>query len=215
MTGRIRLILKLFILLIIHCNVFAISKYDISGIRLQDTLKTGKTEVNSKPGGFFIAPSIGLDYPLKVFNDNSGVGLSYGAKIEFASLSIYPFVVYAEYQYQNNPGKDQYKTVNLLNSLETTINSFGGGFYFLANKYLKSNFTMPFFIAGIKSMSVKRVYSPESAVIDINKEDNVLLFSAGMGFTLYIFDLIGTYNYAKDYSSISIKTQFHFPVIKF
>lgn len=50
---------------------------------------------------------------------------------------------------------------------------------------------------------------------DLKKSESKVVLSGGLGFTLYIFDIITSYNFAGDYSSLSVKTQFHFPLIKF
>ena len=89
------------------------------------------------------------------------------------------------------------------------------GIYVLLNKYLKSNFTMPFLVVDVKLYNVKRTISPEKEIEGIKLTDSKVVFSAGLGFTLYIFDIITAYNFAKEYSSLSVKTQFRIPVIKF
>jgi hypothetical protein len=167
-----------------------------------------------KAGGIFIAPFAGLDYPVKEYAGNSKYGIALGAKLEYGSLKIYPFVPYIFFQTQTNPGNDTYKTVNLLNSLDTKILSAGGGTYILINKYLKMNFTMPFLIAEFRYMMVTRAISPVSPQLGLTDE-SLFAAGAGLGFTLYIFDISGTYNAAKNYSSVTVKIQFHFPLMKF
>lgn len=208
-----KLILILLIFLVIS-NVYA---QDERGEQKTDTTNKNKTyfSSNPKPSGIFIAPTLGFDFPLQEFAGNSKYSISYGAKLEFASLSIYPIVIFGQFQFQNYPGSDAFKTQNLLNSSETKITSFGGGVYVLLNKYLKSNFTMPFLVADVKLYNVKRTISPEKEIEGIKLTDSKVVFSAGLGFTLYIFDIITSYNFAKEYSSLSVKTQFRFPVIKF
>jgi hypothetical protein len=184
---------------------------------VKDTTNNIKTYTSSnpKPSGIFIAPMLGFDIPMRDFYDNSQYSVSYGVKLEFASLSIYPVVVYGKLEFQKHQGSDAFRTLNFLNSMETKITSYGGGVYILLNKYLKSNFTMPFFVGEINSYSVARVLSPDIEIPGIKKTDSKIVYSAGLGFTLYIFDIITTYNFGNEYSTLSIKTQFHFPLIKF
>ncbi len=183
----------------------------------EDTLSTVKkySSANPKPSGIFIAPTLGFDVPLRDFYNNSKYSISYGVKLEYASISIYPLVVFGKIEFQKYQGSDAFKTLNFLNSMETKITSFGGGIYVLLNKYLRSNFTMPFFAGEISSYSVTRVLSPDIEIPGIKKTDTKIVYSAGLGFTLYIFDIITSYNFGNEYSSLSIKTQFHFPLIKF
>lgn len=207
--------------LIIIILIFATSSFvysqDERGEQQIDTTSKIKTYVSSnpKPGGIFITPMAGFEFPMSEFANNSDYAISYGARLEYASISIYPIVIFGQFQFQNHPGSDAFRTQNLLNSMETQITSYGGGVYILLNKYLKSNFTMPFLIADFKLSSVKRILSPEIEIEGIKTTDSKFVFSAGFGFTLYIFDIITSYNFAQEYSTLSIKTQFRIPVFKF
>ena len=182
---------------------------------VKDTTIKVYTSSNPKPSGIFIAPLLGFDFPMRDFANNSKYSISYGFRLEYASISIYPVVVFGKLEFQKFNGSDAFRTANLLNSMQTKITSFGGGVYVLLNKYLKSNFTMPFLVGEINSYSVTRLISPDVSLPGIKTSDSKIVYSAGMGFTLYIFDIITSYNFGNEYSSLSVKTQFHFPVIKF
>jgi hypothetical protein len=181
----------------------------------KDTTIKVYTASNPKPAGIFIAPTLGFNLPMKELRNNSTYSVSYGVKLEYASISIYPVVVFAKMEFQKYPGSDAFRTLNLLNSMETKITTFGGGVYILLNKYLKSNFTMPFLVGEVSSYNVKRTISPDTPIDGIKVTDSKVVFGAGIGFTLYIFDIITSYNFGSEYSSLSIKTQFHYPIIKF
>ncbi len=181
-----------------------------------DTAKKRETSVAiKKSSGIFISPFISAELPIKVLNENSKYTFGFGGKLEYSSLSIYPFVIGATFQYQNHSGSDDFKTKNLLNSMNTKITSIGVSLDFLLNKYLKSSFTIPFVFIEARSLNVKRVISPENNSTNLKTSDNVIGFGGGFGFTLYIFDLYTTYLSAKDYSTISIKTRFRLPLIRF
>ncbi|MFA5405003.1 MAG: hypothetical protein WC358_08720, partial [Ignavibacteria bacterium] len=70
-----------------------------------------------KPGGIFISPILGAEFPIKDLNSNSKYAFCFGGKLEYSSLSIYPIVIGASIQYQNHTGADDYKTKYLINSL--------------------------------------------------------------------------------------------------
>lgn len=182
---------------------------------VKDTTKKVYTASNPKPSGIFITPLVGFDFPMRDFSSNSKYSISYGFRLEYASISIYPIVVFGKLEFQKYNGSDAFRTANLLNSMQTKITSIGGGVYILLNKYLKSNFTMPFLVGEINSYSVKRIISPDLPIDGIKTSDSKIIYSAGLGFTLYIFDIITSYNFGNEYSSLSLKTQFHFPLIKF
>ncbi len=204
-------IIALFILLILSGPAWA----QIEEGKVDSTSVFYVKPVSGKPSGIFIAPFLGVDFPLKTFSGNSKNAVTYGARLEFASMHIYPIVLFGEYQFTKHPGSDVFKSQYYLSTLETKVSSFGGGFYFLANKYLKSNFTAPFIVGEVKFYNVTRTVTPDVNIENLNKSESKVVLSGGLGFTLYIFDIITSYNFAGDYSSLSVKTQFHFPLIKF
>jgi hypothetical protein len=182
----------------------------------EDTTKIRTKNINiKKAGGIFISPVLGAEFPTKGFNNNSKYAFCLGGKLEYSSMNIYPLVIGATFQYQNHSGADDFKTQYLINSLNTKITSFGLSVDLLLNKYLKSSFTIPFIFAEVRMVSVKREVSPESNFPNLKSTDNAIGFGGGFGFTLYIFDIYTTYLSAKDYSTISIKTRFRFPLLKF
>lgn len=181
----------------------------------KDTTKQEIVPKNVNPGGIFISPGIGVEIPFLKFADNSNMAFSIGGRIEYSTFKLYPFVFEVSYSYQKFSGGDEYKTKNLLNSLNTKVHNIGLGCDVILNKYLKQTFTIIFANVELKYLLVKREISPENAVLDIKNEDSVFGVSGGLGFTLYIFDIFGTYTYAKEYSHFSIKTRFRLPLIRF
>ena len=180
-----------------------------------DTIITPNKSKKISVGGIFLSPNLGFEIPLKEFSTNSSTAISYGFKLEYANSRLYPFIFGANYQYEFHNGKDDFKTLHYINVLETRIHSFGISFDVLLNKYLKSEFTIPFITLDIKYYSVSRNMDPLINTLNLNLSDNFIGFSPGAGFTLYIFDIYGMYSFAKNYSCVSLKTRIHFPLIKF
>ncbi len=54
-----------------------------------------------------------------------------------------------------------------------------------------------------------------TSVPEILRDESLLTYTAGLVFTIYVFDLSGKYTYAKDYTNLSFQIRFHFPIIKF
>lgn len=205
-----------FVKTIIILIFFSLYNLSYSQVNETDTLKITKSSMKvKKTSGIFISPTLGAELPIKNLNENSKYTFSFGGKLEYSSLSIYPVVIGATFQYQSHSGADDFKTKYILNSLNTKITSFGLSVDILLNKYLKSSFTIPFVFVEVKSLSVKREISPEINSTNLVTTDNTIGFGGGFGFTLYIFDIYTSYLSAKDYSTISIKTRFRLPLLKF
>lgn len=179
----------------------------------QFSLEKEQLKVNT--GGLFIAPVIGFDFPVQEFANNSVATFDYGVKLEIAHSIIYPFIIGGIFQYQSHEGTEELKTTNFLSTFKTDITSFGGTIDILLNKYIRSDFTIPFITLEVKVMNIKREIAPEQFNPGFSTTDNVIGFTGGLGFTLYIFDIYPSYTYAGDYSTFGIKTRFRFPIIKF
>lgn len=174
-----------------------------------------KPEQKIDAGGIFISPFLGFEFPLQEFSNNSKGAFDYGLRLEFAHSKIYPFVIAGLFQYESHEGTDEIKTANFLSTFKTSITSFGGSVDIILNKFLKSDFTIPFVTLHVKMMKVEREISPAEFNPGFALSENVVGFGGGVGFTLFIFDIYTTYNSAGDYSTFGINTRFHFPVIKF
>lgn len=185
---------------------------------LQDTNENrfGKSKVQKvNAGGVFLSPTIGYSFPMGNFGNYSIAGLLYGAKIELAYSRLYPFIFGFIYEYQKNKGSGDFTTANFLTQFDTKMTSIGGSLDIILNKYLKSNFTTPIFSLEVKYLKVSRDISPAIILPGIVDNESLLSYSAGLGFTIYIFDISGKYTIAKDYTNLTFQTRFHFPIIKF
>ena len=170
---------------------------------------------NPKPGGIFLSPLIGYEFPLKDFGVKSKASFVMGVRLEYSSIKLYPFLIGVSYEYQKHNGADLYVSSNYLNSFTTTIHNVGVGTTIMLNKFLKTDFTLPFLDLEAVYMSVKSEVAPDYFVPEVKRVDNVFGASFGLGITVYIFDVHLTYKYAGDYTSFGLKTRIRFPLIKF
>ena len=179
-------------------------------------VSNGKSTVQKiSLGGLFLAPNIGITYPLGTFASNSGVGFVWGAKLEFAFSKLYPFVPGIVFESQDYKGAAGFISNNLLTGFSTDVIYFGGSIDIILNKFIKSDFTTPVFTGEVKYASVTRNISPDVTIEGIPDNESLLTFSTGLVFTLYVFDLGIKYTYADVYSNLNLQLKVHFPVVKF
>ncbi|MBS1516495.1 MAG: hypothetical protein JSS91_00225 [Bacteroidetes bacterium] len=185
----------------------------------KDTIKnlTGRSKVKKiNIGGIFLAPYMGFSIPMGVFGDQSNAGFVYGFKAELAYNKLYPFVFGFIYENQKNPGNPQFTTSNSLTGFETKFTSLGGGVDILLNKFIRSNFTSAIFSAEVKYSKITRVISSNFEIPEgLPGDESILNYSAGLGVTIYIFDITAKYTFAKNLQNLSFNLKFHFPVVKF
>lgn len=176
--------------------------------------KNSVKKVNS--GGIFLAPYIGYAIPTGLFGDQSNTGFLWGVKVELAYSKLYPLIFGFIYENQSIPGNPEFTTTNSLTSFETDMNNIGGSVDLLLNKYIKSNFTSLILSVEVKYSKVVRTITSNIAQLEeLPGDENLLIWTAGLGFTIYVFDLGGRYTYAEKFSNISFLMRIHIPVVKF
>jgi len=175
--------------------------------------KSGVQKVNI--GGLFIAPYIGVAFPLGTFGNYSNSGFLWGAKFELAYSRLYPFVFGFVYESQKNAGNGDFTTVNSLTQFDTRITSLGGSLDIILNKFIRSDFTTTIFSVEVKYAKVQRDLVPLTSLPEIAREESLLTYSAGLGFTIYVFDLSGRYTFAKDFSNLTFQMKLHLPIVRF
>ncbi len=104
----------------------------------------------------FLGIGGGLSVPLSPFNNNSDVTFGVLGRLEFASTSIFPFVIGAEVDYFSYSGSDEFETQNLLSSFVTKILSYGLNLEYSLAKILRSSFTVPFITIDVKNNQISR-----------------------------------------------------------
>jgi hypothetical protein len=207
---------KYFCLFILLLIVISDTYSQIQEINKKISFKDSTKAVNIPSiGGIFISPVIGFEFPIPNLTNLAMNGFSFGARLEYASFKLHPVILGLVYQYQIHKGNEDFMTKNLLNTFDLKIHSVGLSVDFLLNKYLKSQFTIPFLTFEAKYLNFERTVSPEINIPGVEQKGSTFSLSAGGGFTLYIFDIYGLYTYSKDFPSAALKLKFHFPLIKF
>jgi len=201
--------LKLFILTFLFFSYSSIFSQQDSSVTISS--KKGTTN----PGGIFISPTLSAVYPSGDFSQIGKLAAQFGVRLEYSSKKIYPFVIGALFEVAKHNGKDDYMTTNLLTTLSTKTTAVGGSVDIILSKYLKTNFTIPFATLEVKYISATTSVTPAENVPDLVLSQGEIAYGGGLGFTLYIFDIYAKYSYSKSYSTFSVNTRFHFPVIKF
>lgn len=163
----------------------------------------------------FLSVGGGLSIPLSPFKDNSDVTFGILGRLEFASTSIFPFVVGGEVSYFSYNGADLFKTTQLLTAYKTQMLSAGLNIEYSLSRLLRSSFTMPFLTVDVKNNIIKREYDESRTIDGLPRNETKISVGAGFGFTLFIFDFYAKYNYMKDNSHVGVYTKTKIPVIKF
>lgn len=186
------------------------------GNSFQDTTKPNEKKTRSfSLHGIFLSIGGGLSVPLSDFNSYSNVSYGILGRIEYSSTVIFPFVIGGEVDYFSYGGYDLFKTLHLLNSLDTKILSYGLNIEYTLSRLLNSSYTVPFLTIDVKNNIVKREYDENVNIEELQRKQTKVSIGAGFGFTLFVFDFVVKYNYMKTLSNIGVYTKVKIPVIRF
>lgn len=182
----------------------------------QDTTKPKEKKSGSfSLHGIFLSIGGGLSVPLSDFNSYSNVSYGILGRIEYSSTVIFPFVIGGEVDYFSYGGYDLYKTLHLLNSLDTKILSYGLNIEYTLSRLLNSSYTIPFLTIDVKNNIIKREYDENVTIDELQRKQTKVSIGGGIGFTLFVFDFVVKYNYMKTLSNIGVYTKVKIPVIRF
>ena len=204
----------------------SLKPYGISGLRhellygsdnlFQDTTKPKQKKSKSfSLHGIFLSIGGGLSVPLSDFNAYSNVSYGILGRMEYSSTAIFPFVIGGEIDYFTYAGYDLYKTLHLLNNLDTKILSYGLNIEYTFSRLLNSSYTIPFLTIDVKNNIIKREYDENVTIDELQRKQTKISVGGGIGFTLFVFDFVVKYNYMKTLSNIGVYTKVKIPVIRF
>lgn len=180
-----------------------------------DTLKK-KVHSSKLISGIFISAGAGLSVPLPDFSKSANPSFGINGRIEYASTSIFPLIPGAEISYFTHNSPDEFRTSNLLNSFKTQILSAGVNLEYCLVNIIKSSFTIPFFTLDLKYNLIKRDYDENRRQENLMEEkESKISLGTGLGFTIFIFDFYGKYNYMKNNSYLGFYVKTKIPLIRF
>lgn len=179
-----------------------------------DSLKK-KLVTKRNISAIFLSVGGGISVPLDSFRTSARVTFGILGRLEFASTSIFPFVIGAQVDYFSYNAPDEFKTIHLLTGYKTKILGLGLNIEYSLSKLLRSSFTMPFLTVDVKTNSIRREYDADDSTLAVPRSESKVSVGAGFGMTIFIFDFVVKYNYIKNNSFVGVYAKTKFPVIRF
>lgn len=185
----------------------------IRAFSLADSTKKNTRSVSL--AGLFLSVGGGLDLPLGNFHNNSNSAFGILGRLEYSSTSIFPFIIGGGVHYFVYNGQDEFKTANLLTTFKTSVLAFGLTVDVSLAKFIRSTYTMPFITFEVKYNNITREITPSKDLTGLPLEEKKIGIGAGLGFTLFIFDIYAKYTFSKDMTSVGVFTKVKVPVLRF
>lgn len=174
---------------------------------------------SNKAQGFFLAFGVGPRVPISEFSNQSDLGYGFNVEFSYADTDVLPIFVYAAIGFEQYPGsQDFYKESDYSNFHTNSLPvSIGGRYYFspiIENIFL----LMPLLQASVNYSYYEKLhqFKSESGRNNFLEDKSKFGFSAGAGISMFMMELLTSYNYFELNQFISFDLKVRIPLfIKF
>ena len=190
-------------------------KYLLTAILFFSTMTTAEKPPSSKATGFFVAFGVGPRMPIGDFSSTTDIG--YGVNVEFSytDTDFLPVFLFANVGYEQYPGSQNYLQETEYSNFHTNALpvNVGARYYFAP---LLENIVL---LMPIVQASATYTYYQTLNEFDENSGRNNFLddeskfgFSAGAGVSMFMMELLATYNYMPSNQFISVDLKVRIPL---
>ena len=190
-------------------------KYLLTAILFFSTMTTAEKPPSSKATGFFVAFGVGPRMPIGDFSSTTDIG--YGVNVEFSytDTDFLPVFLFANVGYEQYPGSQNYLQETEYSNFHTNALPVNVGVrYYFAPLLENIVLLMP-----IVQASATYTYYQTLNEFDENSGRNNFLddeskfgFSAGAGVSMFMMELLATYNYMPSNQFISVDLKVRIPL---
>jgi len=190
-------------------------KYLLTAILFFSTITIAEKPPSSKATGFFVAFGVGPRIPIGDFSGTTDIG--YGVNVEFSytDTDFLPVFLFANVGYEQYPGSQNYLQETEYSNFHTNALpvNVGARYYFAP---LLENIVL---LMPIVQASATYTYYQTLNEFDENSGRNNFLddeskfgFSAGAGVSMFMMELLATYNYMPSNQFISVDLKVRIPL---
>jgi len=190
-------------------------KYLLTAILIFSTITIAEKPPSSKATGFFVAFGVGPRMPIGDFSSTTDIG--YGVNVEFSytDTDFLPVFLFANVGYEQYPGSQNYLQETEYSNFHTNALpvNVGARYYFAP---LLENIVL---LMPIVQASATYTYYQTLNEFDENSGRNNFLddeskfgFSAGAGVSMFMMELLATYNYMPSNQFISVDLKVRIPL---
>lgn len=165
--------------------------------------------------GLFFSISVGPRFPITKFNQEQSTGIGFSTELSYSNLNVLPIFFNFVVSYQNHQGDFNLYKNSDHSSLSTNLINLGfGARYFMSPIMENFILLMPILEGGITYSFINKFHQYK---IYANKDDfneNYSNFGAqfGAGFSIFLMDLVGTYNFIKNHQYLAIDLRLRIPI---
>lgn len=178
-----------------------------------------QTVSSSKAQGFFLAFGVGPRLPLMEFSNQSDFGYGFNLEFSYADTDVLPIFLYATIGFEQYPGSQElYKESDYSNLHTNSLPLTLGGRYYFSPLVENIILLMPFLQASVNFNYYEKLHQFKigSGRSNFLEDKAKFGFSAGTGVSMFMMELLASYNYYELNQFLSLDLKVRIPLfIKF
>ena len=190
-------------------------KYLLISVFFFTTITIAEKPPSSKATGFFVAFGVGPRMPLGDFSKTADIGYGLNVEFSYTDNEFLPVFLFANVGYEQYPGSQKYFQETEYSNYHTNALpvNIGARYYFAP---LLDNIVL---LMPIVQASASYTYSHTLIEYDDGirtpdrtEEDNKFGFTVGAGVSMFMMELIASYNYLPSNQFVSVDLKVRIPL---
>lgn len=165
--------------------------------------------------GMFFAISVGPRFPLGTFGNTSKIGYGINAELSYANNEILPFFIFLRSGFETYPGSQDFYQISNNSNFSTNLIPINFGIRYYLPPLVKSQvLLMPIIeISGSYGLfHTLHQFKIPSNINDFSENKSKFGFSAGIGFSAFLVEVLASYNYFASNQFVSLNMKVRFPI---
>jgi len=171
---------------------------------------------SDKAKGFFVSFGVGPRFPISNFATSTDVGYGFNLEFSYTDNEFIPFFLFAKFGYEQYPGSQGYYESTDYSSFSTTNVPLNAGIRYYFSPLLESAFLLiplaevSASFSYLKELHEFKLTSGKSSFYD---EKYNFGFSAGLGVSMFLMEILASYNYFENNQFISADLKLRLPLL--
>ena len=190
-------------------------KYLLITLFFFSTVAIAEKPPSSRATGFFVAFGVGPRIPLGDFSNTTDIGYGLNVEFSYTDNEFLPVFLFANIGYEQYPGSQNYFQETEFSNYHTNALPVNiGARYFFAPLLDNIVLLMPIIQASASYTYSHTLieYDDGISTPDRTEEDNKFGFTVGAGVSMFMMELITSYNYLPSNQFISIDLKVRIPL---
>jgi hypothetical protein len=165
--------------------------------------------------GIFTAFGVGPRIPINAFSVSTDLGYGFNIELSYTDNEFLPIFLFSRIGFEQYPGSQDYYESSAYSNFSTTSFPLNiGGRYYFAPMLENVVLFLPFLevSAAINFYSELHQFKPGSGRSNFSREITKFGGSAGIGISMFLMEILASYNYFKINQFLSIDLKVRLPL---